>query len=379
MGRLRVAFFTAYPPSRGRLSEYAVEVVSWLRRLGVDVWVLSDSGPSGPGVVRVWGFNRLVNPLRVFRVLARLRPHVLHFNIHFAVFGRGRLINFLGFVGVFLSMLLARLLSVKSLVSLHNLPEAVDVESYGVRRSLLNRLGFFVAERLVTLRCLGGVAVTLDVYKRILGGRFGCRVYCVPHGAWLLGGGGGDGSGRRLILFIGYVSPGKDLELLYEAFRSLRDGREELELVVVGSPNPSFEREGREQLRRLVGRPGVRVLGYLSLGKLARVLRMARCVVLPYKTPAGASGVLHLASGAGIPVVATDSPEFRELRRRGAVVFLVERRPESIAEAVSSLMRDHVWGELSSRALEYARRNSWASVARRYVGVYADLLGLNGS
>ena len=370
--RLTVAFFTAYPPSRGRLSEYAYEIVKSLRRAGVDVSVLSDSDPEGQGVMRAWSANRPLNPLKVFWRVSRLRPKILHFNLHFAVFGKGRLVNFMGFVGVLISSILARLMGIRCLITLHNLPDTIRLESYGVRRSFLNRVGFAIAKWLVKRSC--PIAVTLRLYKGLLERQGFKEVYWVPHGSWLFPRGDPPPQGERVILFMGHISPGKDLSLLVRAFEGLPENSDGLSLALAGLPHPSFEEEGWRQLREVIGSPGVKYMGYVDGDDLERLLERTLCVVLPYRTPTGASGVLHMVSGAGVPVIAIDSPEFRELAIDGAGVLLVDADPDEISRAIESLMDDGIRLDLSKRSLKYADSRSWDKVAGIYVEVYRRLL-----
>lgn len=369
---MKVAIFTAYPPNRGRLSEYAEALVSSLRRKGVKVLVLSDS-VSGPCSKRIWSMNRPVNPLRIFIEVARYRPDILHFNLHFAVFGRGRLMGFIGFLSMFIASIMVRsFLRIRCLVTLHNIPEAIDVSSYGIKDRFYNRMGFAIARKLALISC--PVVVTLKLYERMLKGMGFKRVHWVPHGCWALAGNDDPSLRRNLIVFIGHISPSKDLQVLVDTVRLLRREGEDILLAVVGAPHPSFEEEGRKQLEILEGSPDVIYLGYVDMDDLPTIISRALCVVLPYKTPTGSSGVLHLVSGAGLPVVAVDSPEFRELDREGAGLLLAPLSPRGMADAVKSLLDERRWNELSRRSRAYAAGRSWEKVAEIYLKVYRAIV-----
>ncbi|RLE75744.1 MAG: hypothetical protein DRJ56_05255, partial [Thermoprotei archaeon] len=124
----------------------------------------------------------------------------------------------------------------------------------------------------------------------------------------------------------------------------------------------------------LRGVDGVREGGYLRGEDVPKVLSRALAVVLPYRTATGTSGVLHLVSGAGVPVVAPARREFRELRREGAGLVLCELEPGSMAEALEALIRDEgLWLSTARRSLEFARRRSWDRVADAMYGIIASL------
>lgn len=384
---MKICLITGYPPSRGRLSEYAKEVVNALvQQSEVErIYVIANASQSrdekiGEKLVvkRLWKVDSLLSPLRVFFTILKLRPDVVHFNVHLASFGRGRVVNF---AWPLLTPLLA-LFRVKTVVSLHNLHERISIEETGLKNSLLNRFGLTLATRFYTFA--SSVIVTVKSYVGVIGGRYGKQAFHIPHGASLLNdpppsnpghhlsGNPNPGSGRsgQNLLFMGYVGPYKDVDLLLDAFRRVRAKKPWVKLLFSGSAHPNYP-EIIKKVEGFKSEPNVVFLGYTPEEKLPEVLEDTRVIVLPYATCTGTSGVVHLLACFGKPMVVTDLPEFRELRDEGAGVMLVDRDPEAFSEAIIRLMEDEeLCASLGRMNLTFAQGRTWDKVVQAYVELY---------
>ena len=375
--KIKIGFFSAYPPDRGRLSEYAEMLVKNLvkRYPNVLVTVYTDHPSArGDGNVRMvyaWRFNNLFSLLKSIPRIVRDRNRILIFNVHFAVFGRSRLVNFVGFLTIFLYKLLGIIFKYKTIVILHNVPEAIKIETVGLRWSLINKIGFLIAEKLILFSDV--VVVLMRSYVRMLKHRFNANVVFIPHGAWTWNLSKPVRSGRNAIVFIGYLSPTKDLGVLVEAFKRLRRKFSFLELVIAGSPHPNFP-ETAYMLDSIGDIEGVRVYGYVPDENIPRILRRALAVVLPYKTATGTSGVLHLVSGAAIPVVAPRLKEFRELLLEGAGIVSCNLSPSGLEDVLTRLIIDEeYWLKLALRSLKFAEERSWERVADEFYKLFIVL------
>ena len=162
---------SAYPPDKGRLSEYGETLALGLASKGLGVKVLADvqSRTVGEKSVRIestWVPDRPLSLLRILLGIVRSRPRAVLFNTHFAVFGRGRLVNFVGFFTIFGSRLLGRVMGFRTLVVIHNFPDAIELGRFNVSANFLNRLGFLVAEKFVLSS--DATIVTIDFYRRMI-------------------------------------------------------------------------------------------------------------------------------------------------------------------------------------------------------------------
>jgi len=371
-----LAFVTAYPPDRGRLSEYAEALLDAMirRKRRLRIVVHSDQPHAGGPRLVVkpsWVPDNPFSLITLFIKLLRSRAPIIHFNVHFAVFGRSRLSNFLGFLAIKLVNLFKSLFHVKTVLTLHNMPEAINVECMKLRRSFINKLGFLVAEKM-SMSC-DRVVVHLQLYRKLLQHRFRRDVTHIPHGSWHLAK-EQEASRKDSLMFIGYLSPAKDLEVLKEAYLKVKSKYPWVKLFLSTSPHPNFP-ETIHQLEVLRGVEGIEVLGYVPNHALPNYLARSIAVVLPYKTATGSSGVVHLVASLGIPVIATDLPDMRELRKRGAGIMLVPLSSDKICEAVEKLMENEgLRDELSRKNLEFSQKYSWDAVAEAYLDLYRELI-----
>lgn len=373
---MRICFVTSHPPSRGRLSEYAVKVLRELeksRRIE-RIYVLSDSYGTDSSydvkvkVTKVWEPDNLASIVKILFIVLSLQPDVVHFNAHFQSFGRGRLTNFVGLSLAFM----CRVLGIRSVVSIHNLGEKVNLKAVGLRASFLNRLGIRLATMLVT--SASRVTVTVRSYAEYLERAYGSRnVEYVPHGTDLVNLPSLPPTNPcRVILMFGHMSPYKGLPAMLEIFRLLVHDRKDLKLTVAGDSHPNFP----GYLDHFVKNPSANVefVGYVDEQDLRELFHRAFVVVLPYVTATGTSGVFHLACGFGKPIVASDLPEMKELVDQGASAILVPPSDvEGFRKAILRLCDEpSLVEEMRERNLMFASKESWSLVASSFERIYRD-------
>ncbi|WP_282771396.1 glycosyltransferase family 4 protein [Saccharomonospora viridis] len=163
------------------------------------------------------------------------------------------------------------------------------------------------------------------------------RVRVAPHGVTDLGPPTPvPGLPRRYVLVVGTVEPRKGIDVLVEAVAELTRSGEaatDVPLLVVGQPGWG----GLDPLR-LAARHGlvdgrVRVLGRLTDGELATVLRNATVVAVPSLAEGFGLPVLE-AMAAGVPVVHSDDPALVEVSAKAAEVV-----PRGDARALAAGLR----------------------------------------
>ena len=377
---LVVCFVTSYPPNRARLSEYAENVLQEISKMSSieKIYVIADESPSprddpkGKIEIRpVWKHDDPLSILRVLKEILKIKPDIVHYNVHFQSFGRTRIANFIGLSLPFLTKLIGR----RSMVTIHNLGEKVDLPKCGLEPSLLNRVGIRLATKLISMANF--VTVTVPSYVEYLKNRYRCdHVIHVPHGTYVNYveavdlGAINPRSGKKKILMFGHMAPYKGLPILLKAFQELLKERDDVELVVAGDDHPNFPCYLSEIKK--MGVPKVKFLGYVPEGKIPDVFKEASLVVLPYLTATGTSGVFHLACGFGKPIVASDLPEIRELIREGASALLIPKGDfKRLKEAISYMLDNpELMKEMGKKNLAFAQRESWEDVAKRFGKIY---------
>jgi glycosyltransferase involved in cell wall biosynthesis len=360
-----LAVVSAYPPDKGRLSEYSHALLSAISRRGLLVRVGSDSA-SGTAesleVEDIWKPDDIPSIARILKFVVESRARIAVFNISFAVYGKSRLANFIGFANVFLAAQLGKIMGFKTIAIVHNLPEASNTAKFGLRPTFVNRTGLLVAERM--LFSCQVVAVTLRLYKRMLERRFRRAVFYLPHGAWKDERGNETEPETKRILFFGFLSPGKDMALLRGIFDELRAKHNDLQLRVIASPHPNIPASS-EVLQWFRGSPGIEVRGYAAEEELAGAFDDCRAVVLPYSASMGTSGVLHLANSFGVPAVTTNLPELREIQSEGAGVIVCSSRRDMVASLDRLVSDAQYWRAYSARARAYSSKIEWDKIAER--------------
>lgn len=377
---LNICFISCFPPSRGRLAEYSYHLINELQRLPEigHIEIIADAEEYCTKTVndkitlhRVWKVDKPTSLLFVPLKILRLKPDVVHFNVHMAVFGRSRLANFVG-----LSLpLVCRLMGFRTLVTLHNITEMIDIEKTGFRNTFLNRLGAFIATKLLIIA--SAVTLTVRSYVKILRRRYKCkRALWIPHGTWNIDptNCGQSSHNTKTILYIGHSGPYKDLELLFQAFEILHEKRNAVKLMVAGDSHPNYP-NFLDKYKRGNHSPNVQFTGFVPEERFQTLFEKVDVVVLPYRTCTGTSGVVaHLAASYGVPIVATDLPEFRELVDEGCGIVLSPHNPVTLAEKIEYILNNpDLAHELRERNLRFAQRRTWNKVALSFCEVYKEI------
>jgi glycosyltransferase involved in cell wall biosynthesis len=110
-------------------------------------------------------------------------------------------------------------------------------------------------------------------------------------------------------------------------------------------------------------------MGYVEESDLPRAFEGCFAIILPYMAATGTSGVLHLATGFGLPVVSTNLPEIRELLEAGPGLILSNSADEMV-RALDRLLADKsYWSEMSRKSLEFSKNMRWENVADVFLDV----------
>ncbi len=168
------------------------------------------------------------------------------------------------------------------------------------------------------------------------------------------------------LLYVGRISREKNLDLLLDAFETLRSGGRPAQLALVGD-GPYLE-----ELRRRRARPDVCFTGFLFGEELATAYASADLFAFPSTTDTFGSAVLE-AMACGLPAVVTDLGGPREIVERHGGGRVVRAETGSLAAALAELV-DHPTRRLkmAERAIRTARDASWEALLDRLWGVEED-------
>lgn len=169
--------------------------------------------------------------------------------------------------------------------------------------------------------------------------------------------------------FVGRIHEYKGLDLLLEAFKVLSPHfQNRLTLTVAGSGD----------LRNYLGNlSGVTVINrWLSHDELFQVVNNLDCVVLPYRE-ASQSGVVAVAFGAGVPVIATRVGDLPNQVEDGVTGLLTEEvSTEAIARAIDKFASDPILRQQLRQGVIHRHSQSgiWTSSAKSLEELFFRIL-----
>jgi glycosyltransferase involved in cell wall biosynthesis len=342
---MKICLITAFPPSRGGLSEYGFHIARELRRNRfLNLTVLADTLPdaesesAGFPVRRCWSFDDYRSPRNILRIVRELDPDVVWFNLLFTTFGHKPLVAFGGLA----TPLLTRLSGYYTHVTLHHLMEAVDLEDAGVRFPRLYRAAGAVATRMLLLS--NSVSVLMPAYRNILQQRYGGdNVHFRMHGIFQQKPEFPDFSRRGnppRILAFGKWGTYKRLEPMIEAFDRVIVAYPGVKLVIAGGDHPRTPGYTAAVAQQCAGRNDIHFTGYVPEEQIPDLFQSATVVALPYSSATGASGVAHLACAYGVPMVSSDLPDFRHMAMEEgmAISFYTPGETHELAERLLEIL-----------------------------------------
>lgn len=242
------------------------------------------------------------------------------------------------------------------------------------------RLG--LAERVLLKSVYGrgdALIVHHEALKDRLASEFGVEkdvVHVVPHQVFPAPDLGAPPSDRPpAILFFGALRPNKGLEVLVEAFGSLKN--QDVRLIIAGRGDAAVEAQA---LRAAKEDPRITAeLGFISLERKHQLFADASVIALPYTSFASQSGVLHDAYAQGRPVVVTEVGALgSSVREDGTGVVCRPGEPRALASAISAALIPNEYRRYALAAQRVRRDRSPVETGMRLRSVYDRVLARRG-
>lgn len=194
-----------------------------------------------------------------------------------------------------------------------------------------------------------------------------------------------DRVGRPLILTWGLIGPGKGIERVIDAMRTLQDLPLRPRYLVAGRTHPkvlaahgeSYRHDRIQQAERYGISSSVDFDdSYRDVAALTSLIQSSKVVVLPYDSKDQVtSGVLVDAIAAGRPVVATAFPHALELLSSGAGLVVEHDDPDAMALALRRVLtRPELAASMAAEASRLAPSLGWSVIAGEYLDVANHLL-----
>jgi glycosyltransferase involved in cell wall biosynthesis len=174
-----------------------------------------------------------------------------------------------------------------------------------------------------------------------------------------------------LLLNVGYIAPYKGLEILPEVKNKLND----IETAVVGDfyktlLSTKIGSEYKEMLVNVMRDSKITLSGYMDDDNLIEFVEKHRAIgILPYVSGYNASSSAILFVTLGLPVVATNIDVFMESWSNGAGIILVERTPDTFANAIKNILETP---DLADELIERDRRYCAKYSISNFCGLIVD-------
>lgn len=168
------------------------------------------------------------------------------------------------------------------------------------------------------------------------------------------------------LLFVGRLAPQKNLSLLIKAVAQMKES------ILVDIVGEGEEREAIEALIEQYNLQNVTLHGKKAGEDLLALYRSADLFVLP-SLKEGVSLAMLEAMAAGLPIVASASPELRQLLGECGL-FIQNPTPGNYARALDLILRDKkTLHRLKDLSVQKARLYSWDTVLDALEKVYEEL------
>jgi glycosyltransferase involved in cell wall biosynthesis len=333
---MKITFVTGSdPPDVCGVGHYTFRLAEALERQGITTAIVHNED---------W---RLMNAGRVRKRIHSLRSDLVH--IQYPTVG----------FGAHLSPQLLSLLS-PCIVTLHEVSQA-----HILRRVALYPFTLRAPHIIITTDYDRRYALTWAPWIRT-------RSSVIPVGSNIVAEGRGQGNTRDDIVYFGMIRPDRGIEDVLALAALAKEQGSPFVLRMVGKPHPNCGDYAAAMRAWSQGLPVIWDTG-LPDERVSELLAGTRIAYMPF--PDGASerraSLLALLTH-GVPTVTTRGAATPD-DLNGAVVF--SQRPQDALDAIKRILSDSAYrSELSERALAYAGRFSWETIALQHQQLYERLL-----
>ncbi|GEM_PF-2643799 len=179
------------------------------------------------------------------------------------------------------------------------------------------------------------VAIDLDMFKPMDGAQARTKL--------------GFPDNKEIVLYVGKMTPVKNIPMLLGAFRHLKKTRPGTLLLLAGTG--PCEKEWQRLVKEL-GIPEVRFLGYVDRNEMPVLMSAADVLALPSLSEVSPN-VIREAIACGLPVVSTRVGDVPEYVKDDVNGYIVETNPQSFAEGLVKALEN---GERLRVGAEEARK-----------------------
>ena len=160
---------------------------------------------------------------------------------------------------------------------------------------------------------------------------------------------------------------------MIEAFEIVSRQDPRAKLVVGGMDHPKTPGYLESISKQYWRHPRIEFTGYIPEDKIPSLFQGTSVAVMPYTSSAGSSGVAHLACAYGVPIIASDIADFRQLAEEEglAINFFEPGNVQSLAETLLELLNNSERQmEMGIQNFSAALRMSMPEIIRQYLRTF---------
>ena len=401
---MKCCMVTPYPPEKCGVAIYASKLVARLANYVNIVVISSKNGrdelvsDTRLRIIRSW---KKVSPLYIFEIVKRVAeesPHIVHIQHEYLAYGPRKysvlfpaLLLFLRFLGTPVILTMHSVVRRSSLTG-----NFFFLHQTGYRFSTIKKAIMIIFTKTM-VNLLDAVIVHNDCMRNALVQDYDVereKIVVVPHGvdAPLTDKNSFEArkelglSEKYVLLFFGFVIPGKGLEVLIKSLSKVSQKISDVILVIAGQYHPRLFRE----LPRYLGtiekliqdmKLGDKVIfenRFISDHRLQLYISAADIVVFPYVDDSilGASGVLATCASQGKVIIATYIPRFvNELKNEVNAIIVEPNNESKLVDAIVRVSGDpRLREKLQLNLHAYALEKSWDAISLSTYELYSRIL-----
>jgi len=181
------------------------------------------------------------------------------------------------------------------------------------------------------------------------------------------------GNPQHRILAFGKWGTYKRLEPMIEAFKILAPEFPSAELVIAGIDHPKTPGYLKSMAEQCQHEPKIKFIGYVAEEDVPALFQSTTVTAMPYTSSAGSSGIAHLACAYGVPIIASDIPDFRQLADEEglAIDYFVPGDNAALAKRLLALLNSpERQMEMALQNVSAALRMSMPEIIRQYLRTF---------
>ncbi len=177
-----------------------------------------------------------------------------------------------------------------------------------------------------------------------------------------------------LILFIGRLTPAKQVADAIRAFKLIVNILPGYRLLIIGKGDQKYTQELKSLTHKLKLQQSVKFTGFITENLKVSLLKKAKIVMIP-SLREGWNLVATEANATGAVPIAYNVPGLRDSIQNGKTGILVNKDPQSLAQAAIDLLKnENLRQKLAKNGYQYARKFSWDNTYTDFKKALGDKL-----